>query len=104
MFPTDCGRRLLRRLCLVRFVKYRFSCYADLCALLSVNVFYRVNQEPLNPNVDRERAKQEKEFKIGSIGLADSLGILAASLLAVPAEVGLCRAQVGRGKMLCKQL
>jgi battenin len=58
----------------------------------------------VNPNVSRERAKQEKEFKIGSIGLADSLGILAASVLAVPMEIGLCRAQVGRGKSLCKEL
>lgn len=49
-----------------------------------------------------ERAKQEREFKIGSIGFADSLGILLASVLAVPTEVGLCRAQVNRGKMLCK--
>ncbi|KAI0049514.1 batten's disease protein Cln3 [Auriscalpium vulgare] len=72
--------------------------------LAYVNVFYRVNQEQLNPSVDSERAKQEKEFKIGSIGLSDGLGILMASLLAVPTEVELCRAQVNRGKMLCKGL
>ncbi|KAI0319351.1 batten's disease protein Cln3 [Amylostereum chailletii] len=69
-----------------------------------VNVFYRINQEPFNPEVDHERAKQEKEFKIGSIGLADSLGILTASIVAVPTEVYLCNAQASRGKLLCKSL
>ena len=70
-----------------------------------MNVFYRVNQEKHNaPGVDPERAKQEREFKIGSIGLADSAGILAASLLAVPTEVGLCHAQVARGKVFCQSL
>ncbi|KAI0059950.1 batten's disease protein Cln3 [Artomyces pyxidatus] len=72
--------------------------------LAYVNVFYRVNQEPLNPNAEPERAKQEKEFKIGSIGLSDSLGILSASLLAVPTEIELCKAQVSRGKTLCRGL
>ncbi|KAG6865746.1 hypothetical protein C0991_012218 [Blastosporella zonata] len=72
----------------------------------SVNVFYRINQERPDAQSahDDERAKQEKEFKIGSIGFADSFGILFASLVAVPTEVALCRAQVGRGKMLCKGL
>ncbi|VDB87170.1 unnamed protein product [Peniophora sp. CBMAI 1063] len=69
-----------------------------------VNVFYRVSQERPSPGLPRERAKQEKEFQIGAIGLADSLGILSASLLAVPTEVGLCRAQVARGKAFCREL
>ena len=51
-----------------------------------------------------ELVKQEGEFKSGSIGLADSAGILAASLLAVPTEVGLCHAQVARGKVFCQSL
>ncbi|KAG6811600.1 hypothetical protein H0H92_006662 [Tricholoma furcatifolium] len=74
--------------------------------LAYVNVFYHINQEPPNPmNVhDPERASQEKEFKIGSIGFADSSGILFASLLSVPTELKLCRTQVRRGKMLCKAL
>ena len=74
--------------------------------LVSVNVFYRVNQERPDPNTehDAERTKQEREFKIGSIGFADSLGIVCASLVAVPTEVGLCRAQVRRGKTLCRGL
>ena len=72
----------------------------------SVNVFYRINQEQqdeLGAAVS-ERAKREREFKIGSIGFADSTGILSASLIAMPTEVGLCRAQVSREKMLCKAL
>ncbi|TFY77085.1 hypothetical protein EWM64_g6929 [Hericium alpestre] len=72
--------------------------------LAYVNVFYRVNQEPHRPGMDPERAKQEKEFNIGSIGLSDSLGILAASLIAVPTEIELCKAQVNRGKTLCRGL
>jgi len=70
-----------------------------------VNVFYRINQEPPDPNVhDIERIRQEKEFKVGSIGVSDSFGILFASLLAVPTELELCKAQVRRGKLLCKGL
>ena len=71
----------------------------------SVNVFYRINQEKHDtPGADPERAKQEREFKIGSIGLADSAGILMASLVAVPTEIELCRAPVARGKLFCKSL
>ncbi|KAF8909209.1 batten's disease protein Cln3 [Mucidula mucida] len=74
--------------------------------LAYVNVFYRINQEQPDPNSmsDLERTKQEREFKIGSIGFSDSLGILMASLVAVPTEMQLCRTQVARGKTLCKGL
>ncbi|THV05698.1 batten's disease protein Cln3 [Dendrothele bispora CBS 962.96] len=74
--------------------------------LAYVNAFYHINQERPNPESvhDMERVKQEKEFKIGSIGFADSSGILFASLLAVPTEISLCKAQVNRGKTLCKGL
>lgn len=74
--------------------------------LHSVNVFYRVNQEAPDPNTnhDIEKTRQEHEFKIGSLGLADSAGILLASILAVPTEIELCKAQLRRGKMLCKGL
>ncbi|KAI0667306.1 batten's disease protein Cln3 [Trametes maxima] len=75
--------------------------------LAYVNVFYRVNQEKhdtTTTTADAERAKQEREFRIGSIGLADSAGILMASLLAVPTEIELCRAQVARGKVFCQSL
>jgi hypothetical protein len=35
----------------------------------SVNVFYRINQLPVDPNQERARAVQEREFMIGSIGV-----------------------------------
>ncbi|KAK7042316.1 protein BTN [Favolaschia claudopus] len=71
-----------------------------------VNVFYRINQETPSPDTahDIERTRQEREFKIGSVGFADSSGILFAAILAVPTEVALCRQQVSRGKLLCKGL
>ncbi|KAF9563812.1 batten's disease protein Cln3 [Agrocybe pediades] len=74
--------------------------------LAYVNVFYRINHEPPDPTInnDIEQTRQEREFKIGSIGFADGTGILLASILAVPTEIELCRAQVSRGKMLCKGL
>jgi battenin len=78
-----------------------------LTASCSVNVFYRLNQEQAvnsHGGESPERAKQEREFKIGSIGFADSTGILLASILAVPTEVELCNVQAARGKMLCKSL
>lgn len=74
--------------------------------LAYVNVFYRINQEQPDPASahNPEITKQEREFKIGSIGFADSSGILLASILAVPTEIELCRAQVARGKYLCRGL
>jgi len=74
--------------------------------LAYVNAFYHINQERPDPRTahDTERTKQEKEFKIGSMGFADSSGILFASLIAVPTEIALCKAQTRRGKMLCKGL
>ncbi|KZP30811.1 batten's disease protein Cln3 [Athelia psychrophila] len=70
--------------------------------LAYVNVFYHINQMPARENISPDIAMQEREFQIGSVGFADSLGILAASLLAMPTELELCKAQVRRGKMLCK--
>ena len=62
----------------------------------SVNAYFRAGQEPAEP--------QERAFKMGAIGLADSLGILAASIVAMPTEISLCRAQVSRGRLLCQEL
>ncbi|KAH8985949.1 batten's disease protein Cln3 [Lactarius hatsudake] len=68
-----------------------------ICGGLSyVNAYFHAGLEPANA--------QERAFKMGAIGLADSLGILAASLVAMPTEVALCRAQVGRGRSLCQEL
>ena len=69
----------------------------------SVNVFYRINQEE-SDSLDPETAKQEKEFKIGSMGVPDSTGIILAVLLSMPLELSLCAAQVKRGKGLCRSL
>ena len=85
--------------------KKRFLNNISKLTAFSVNVFYHVNQEQADHIVGNlERHKQEREFKIGSIGLSDSLGILLASIIAVPTEVNLCKAQLNRGKMLCKGL
>jgi hypothetical protein len=62
----------------------------------SVNAYFHAGQEPADA--------QERAFKMGAIGLADSLGILAASLVAMPTEISLCRAQVARGHLLCQDL
>jgi len=62
----------------------------------SVNAYFRAGQEPANA--------QERAFKMGAIGLADSLGILVASLVAMPTEISLCHAQVARGHLLCQEL
>ncbi|KAJ7594209.1 batten's disease protein Cln3 [Mycena floridula] len=73
--------------------------------LAYVNVFYHINQEAPDPNAhDIERMKQAREFKIGSVGFSDSTGILFASLLAVPTELELCKAQVRHGRMFCRGL
>lgn len=74
-----------------------------------MNAFYRVGEEGREkamhgPSEEAEKRAQEREFQIGSIGFADSLGILLASLIAVPTEITLCRAQVARGKDLCTKL
>ncbi|KAJ7507373.1 CLN3 protein-domain-containing protein [Mycena galericulata] len=69
-----------------------------------VNVFYRINQDQTHTAHDIERTRQEREFKIGSVGFADSSGILFASIFAVPMEIALCRQQVSRGKLLCRGL
>jgi len=69
----------------------------------SVNTFYQVNQEG-SDSMDPETAKQEKEFKIGSVGVSDSIGIILAVLVSMPLELSLCAAQVKRGKGLCRSL
>lgn len=75
----------------------------------SVTAFYNISQQSppsstTSASVSPDRQKQEREFQIGSIGLADSFGILLASIIAVPTEVMLCEAQVGRGRDLCKRV
>ncbi|KZT08122.1 batten disease protein Cln3 [Laetiporus sulphureus 93-53] len=86
---------------------FALVCVEGVCGGLAyVNVYHHVNREtpPADAVGDPEREKQEREFKIGSIGLADSVGILCAALVAVPTELELCRVQVARGKVFCESL
>ena len=69
----------------------------------SVGAFYRINQEKSDSS-DPETIKQEKEFKVGSMGFPDSGGIILAVLLSMPLELSLCATQVKRGKELCRSL
>jgi len=89
-------------------------CLEGVCGGLAyVNVFYRLSQDqaashaddPARPSHEQQQLERQiREFRIGSIGFADSSGILLASVLAVPTEVALCRAQIRRGKTLCADL
>ncbi|KIK07105.1 hypothetical protein K443DRAFT_87885, partial [Laccaria amethystina LaAM-08-1] len=74
--------------------------------LAYVNAFYRVNHEPPDPNTHNniERTHQEREFKIGSIGFADSTGILFAAILAVPTELELCKRKFVEANYFAKGL
>ncbi|KAI6018333.1 batten's disease protein Cln3 [Pisolithus marmoratus] len=80
--------------------------YPCLTVLVSVNVFYQINQERPDPSSveNKQLAKREREFKIGSLAFSDGCGILVASLLAMPTEIELCKLQVARGKLLCQGL
>jgi battenin len=80
-----------------------------------VNIYYYIVHEDAPKPSDNseggwsqarllEWQKQAKEFRIGSMGFADSFGILLASLIAMPTEIALCKTQVQHGKVLCKQL
>ncbi|KAJ2915730.1 hypothetical protein MD484_g4663, partial [Candolleomyces efflorescens] len=83
------------------FFVFLLVCLEGICGGLAyVNVFYRINHEPPDNNIrynDIELTRQAREFKIGSIGFADSTGILLASILAVPTEIELCKAQINHG-------
>ncbi|PWN33942.1 batten's disease protein Cln3 [Meira miltonrushii] len=50
------------------------------------------------------RRAQEHEFRIGCVGVGDTMGIMAAALFSMPLELALCDAQVQRGRDLCKQV
>ncbi|KAG8858207.1 battenin CLN3 protein [Serendipita sp. 411] len=51
-----------------------------------------------------EWVRQAREFRMGSMGFADSFGILLASLIAMPTELYLCSLQVRRGIEHCRQI
>ena len=73
-----------------------------------MNVLYRLGQEARPDETDNEyqveRKKQGREFIVGSSLMGVYFGIILASLLAMPMEIGLCSAQVARGKELCMTL
>ncbi|SGY69905.1 BQ5605_C004g03077 [Microbotryum silenes-dioicae] len=88
-----------------------------------VNCFYRLGSEEETENKDgkglglgveegragdrftsSERKRLESEFRIASVGFADTLGILMASLVATGLEPWLVRQQVARGRTLCLNL
>jgi len=83
----------------------------------SVSVFYQIGTDDelrqpdggieagqADEGVVAARRAQEHEYRIGCVGVGDTLGILLASLLSIPLEVSLCRAQIKRGRLLCKQV
>ncbi|KAL7409605.1 CLN3 protein-domain-containing protein [Mrakia frigida] len=54
--------------------------------------------------VGEVRRVQEREWRIGVVGAADSWGVLIASLIAMPLELSLCQAQVDMGRDTCRTL
>lgn len=54
--------------------------------------------------ISEARRAQEHEFRIGCVGVGDTMGIMAAALFSMPLELALCEAQVRRGSDLCKQV
>jgi battenin len=73
-----------------------------------VNTFHHVGLEGLgSENIagkDERKRVEEREFRIASVGAADSLGILFASLLSMPLELAICQTQVDVGRDLCRTL
>lgn len=84
--------------------------------LAYVNVFYRLGIDDDADIVQSQhvgtgeaaqakaRREREREFRIASVGFADTLGILTASLVSSVLEPTLCNAQVSRGRTLCKEV
>ncbi|KAH8915058.1 hypothetical protein BT69DRAFT_1289334 [Atractiella rhizophila] len=58
----------------------------------------------LLPPKDEDELRREKEFRLGAVGVADTFGILVASLISTAIEPWLCQLQVNRGVELCRQV
>ncbi|CAO1615983.1 unnamed protein product [Sympodiomycopsis kandeliae] len=77
-----------------------------------VSVFYQIGTTQQQRTTDHEQGQeeddgrrgQEQEFRVGCVGVGDSMGILIASLISMPIQLGLCDAQVQMGRDLCKQI
>ncbi|WWC72976.1 uncharacterized protein I206_106940 [Kwoniella pini CBS 10737] len=87
-------------------------CLEGLCGGLAyVNTFYHVQNEGTNESQnenenskEKEKENLKKEFRIGSVGAADSTGILFASLISIPLELNLCNSQIEQGRTMCRDL
>lgn len=72
-----------------------------------VNAYYHLGQQMddeddhVGTAKDSKKVAQEREFRIASVGVFDTLGILMAAGSASFLEPRLCRAQQERGKTLC---
>ncbi|GAA5855539.1 hypothetical protein JCM3766R1_006352 [Sporobolomyces carnicolor] len=101
------------------WVTIALVCCEGLCGGAAyVNCFYRLGTalEPGGGGDDdvegqgvvstkgSRRREQEKEFRIASVGFADTSGILVASLISSALEPRLCGIQVGRGRGYCREL
>lgn len=64
--------------------------------LVYVNAFHNVSDA-----VDIK--EEDKEFSIGSVGLADSLGVLCAAIFSIWLEPTLCAYQVRHGRPWCRE-
>jgi battenin len=53
--------------------------------------------------IREEISPEEREFSLGVVALADSLGILGAGVVGAALETGLCAWQVGRGRDWCRR-
>ncbi|PWN22834.1 batten's disease protein Cln3 [Microstroma glucosiphilum] len=83
-----------------------------------VSVFYQIgtthhqsktistdsSSSPEEVEIELARRGQEQEFRVGCVGVGDSMGILLASIISMPLQLGLCDAQVKAGRELCAQL
>ena len=77
------------------------------CTYSSVSVMSHIggsDRSSVGPSGYSELSLQVYEFKIGSVGVGDSLGIVLASLVSIPLQVSLCQAQVARGRDLCTRI
>ncbi len=62
--------------------------------LVYVNAFHQIGE-------DESIKHEDREFSIGAVGVADSLGILGAAVLSLWLEGALCRINTGHGRPWC---
>ncbi|KAG8802078.1 battenin CLN3 protein [Serendipita sp. 398] len=82
---------------------------SDRAGNLSRSLEPSAGRREINSNIHTDSTREEwvrqaREFRMGSMGFADSFGILLASLIAMPTELYLCSLQVRRGIEYCRQI